>query len=211
MKRNNHSIVQVCKENEVNAFIPTNTALSLYMPMPTQGATKISKIMTKKLETVGSTSSAQEVAIKMRDKQVSSIVVMDDRFGIPLGIVTERDLARKVCVTDKNSTQLLASQVMSFPLITVNADLSSSDAADLMLKNKVRHLLVISKDSKQTMDNNEALENKDLIRPVGIITTTDFIKFSLISDTDSDKDVNEDKKTEEILEYYRNDPDHPGL
>jgi len=196
------------KENEVNAFIPTNTTLSLYMPMPTQGATKISKIMTKKLETVGSTSSAQEVAIKMRDKQVSSIVVMDDRFGIPLGIVTERDLARKVCVTDKNSTQLLASQVMSFPLITVNADSSSSDAADLMLKNKVRHLLVISKDSKQTMDNNEALENKDLIRPVGIITTTDFIKFSLTPDTDSDKDVNEDKKTEEILEYYRNDSNH---
>ena len=63
--------------------------------MPTQEATKISKIMTKKLETVGSNSSAQEVAIKMRDKQVSSIVVMDDRFGIPLGIVTERDLARK--------------------------------------------------------------------------------------------------------------------
>ena len=208
MKRNNHSIVQVCKENEVNAFIPTNTALSLYMPMPTQGATKISKIMTKKLETVGSTSSAQEVAIKMRDKQVSSIVVMDDRFGIPLGIVTERDLARKVCVTDKNSTQLLASQVMSFPLITVNADLSSSEAADLMLKNKVRHLLVISKDSKQNMDSNEALEDKDLIKPVGIITTTDFIKFSLISDTDSDKDVNEDKKTEEILKYYRNDSDH---
>lgn len=173
--------------------------------MPTQGATKISKIMTKKLETVGSNSSAQEVAIKMRDKKVSSIVVMDDRFGIPLGIVTERDLARKVCVTDKNSTQLLASQVMSFPLITINEDSSSSDAADLMLKTKVRHLLVISKGSKQNIENTEALENKDIIKPVGIITATDFIKFSVTSDTDSDKDVNEDKKTEEILEFYRND------
>ena len=177
--------------------------------MPTQGATKISKIMTKKLETVGSTSSAQEVAIKMRDKQVSSIVVMDDRFGIPLGIVTERDLARKVCVTDKNKYSIISKPSMPFPLITVNADLSSSEAADLMLKNKVRHLLVISKDSKQNMDNDDALEDKDLIKPVGIITTTDFIKFSLISDTDSDKDVNEDKKTEEILKYYRNDSDHP--
>lgn len=176
--------------------------------MPTQEATKISKIMSKKLETVGSNSSAQEVALKMRDKQVSSIVVMDDRFGIPLGIVTERDLARKVCVTDKNSTQLLASQVMSFPLITVNADSSSAEAADLMLKNKVRHLLVISKDSKQMMNDNEALEDKDLIKPVGIITTTDFIKFSLTSNADSDKDVNEDKKTEEILKYYRNDTNH---
>ena len=205
MKRNNHSIVQVCKENEVNAFIPTNTTLYLYMPMPTQGATKISRIMTKKLETVGSSSTAHEVAIKMRDKQVSSILVMDDRYGIPLGIVTERDLARKVCVTDKNSTQLLASQVMSFPLITVNANSSSLDAADLMLKNKVRHLLVVSKDSNQSMDKNEALEDKDLIKPVGIVTATDFIKFSVTSDTDSDKDTNEDKKTEKILEYYRND------
>lgn len=175
------------------------------MPMPTQGATKISRIMTKKLETVGSSSTAHEVAIKMRDKQVSSILVMDDRYGIPLGIVTERDLARKVCVTDKNSTQLLASQVMSFPLITVHADSSSLDAADLMLKNKVRHLLVVSKDSNQSMDKNEALEDKDLIKPVGIVTATDFIKFSVTSDTDSDKDTNEDKKTEKILEYYRND------
>jgi CBS domain-containing protein len=97
---------------------------------------------------------------------------------------------------------------MSFPLITVNANSSSLDAADLMLKNKVRHLLVVSKDSNQSMDKNEALEDKDLIKPVGIVTATDFIKFSVTSDTDSDKDTNEDKKTEKILEYYRNDSNH---
>ena len=66
---------------------------------------------------------------------------------------------------------------MSFPLITVNANSSSLDAADLMLKNKVRHLLVVSKDPNQSMDKNEALEDKDLIKPVGIVTAEGFYKI----------------------------------
>ncbi|MGE3399062.1 MAG: cyclic nucleotide-binding/CBS domain-containing protein [Candidatus Nitrosocosmicus sp.] len=171
--------------------------------------------MTKKLETIGSTSSAQDVAIKMRDKQVSSVLVMDERYGIPLGIVTERDLARKVCVTDKNSTQLLASKVMSFPLIKVNAEVSTLEAADLMLENKVRHLLVVSNISSQTkvenendtVEKEEEEEDKDLLKPVGIITPMDFIRFNLVTPTATDlpKDSQEDNDTERILEYYKND------
>ncbi len=175
--------------------------------MPIRKKTKISDIMTKKLETIGSSSSAQDVAIKMRDKQVSSILVMDERYGIPLGIVTERDLARKVCVTDKNSTQLLASKVMSFPLIKVNADVSTLEAADLMLKNRVRHLLVVSTETSQDKDENDFNEDKDLIKPVGIITPMDFIRYNLMAPTDVSlsKDSEEDSETERILEYYKND------
>ena len=182
--------------------------------MPIHKTTKVSEIMTKKLETIGSTSSAQDVAIKMRDKQVSSVLVMNERYGIPLGIVTERDLARKVCVTDKNSTQLLASKVMSFPLIKVNAEVSTLEAADLMLENKVRHLLVVSNISPQTKVENEndmvekeEEEDKDLLKPVGIITPMDFIRFNLVTPTATDlpKDSQEDNDTERILEYYKND------
>jgi signal-transduction protein with cAMP-binding, CBS, and nucleotidyltransferase domain len=175
--------------------------------MPIHRTTKISEIMTKKLETIGSSSSAHDVAIKMRDKQVSSIVVMDERYGIPLGIVTERDLARKVCITDKNSTQVLASKVMSFPLIKVNADVSTLEAADLMLKNKVRHLLVVSTESTtQESNENDIIEDKDLLKPVGIITPMDFIRSNLVTPTaDLHKESQEDNDTERILEYYKND------
>ena len=176
--------------------------------MPIHRTTKVGEIMTKKLETIGSSSSAHEVAIKMRDKQVSSVLIMDERYGIPLGIVTERDLARKVCVTDKNSTQLLASKVMSFPLIKVDAEVSTLEAADLMLKNKVRHLLVVSTESSQSRDENEndMAEDKDLFKPVGIITPMDFIRFNLVTpSTDLPKDGQEDNDTERILEYYKND------
>lgn len=175
--------------------------------MPIHRTTKISEIMTKKLETIGSSSSAHDVAIKMRDKQVSSILVMDERYGIPLGIVTERDLARKVCITDKNSTQVLASKVMSFPLIKVNADVSALEAADLMLKNKVRHLLVVSTEfTTQELNENDLTEDKDLLKPVGIITPMDFIRSNLVAPTaDLDKESQEDNDTERILEYYKND------
>ena len=146
-------------------------------------------------------------AVKMRDKQVSSILVVDDRDGTPQGIVTERDLSTKVCVSDKCSKELLVSQIMSSPLITVNADSSPSDAADLMLKNKVRHLLVIVKESNQDTNKKE-VENYERIikKPVGIITPMDFTRFKVSTTADPDtKDDDEDNGIEKILDYYRND------
>jgi CBS domain-containing protein len=174
--------------------------------MPTQRATRISDLMTKKVETIGSSSSAQDAAIKMRDKQVSSILVMDDRDGTPQGIVTERDLSRIVCVSDKSSKELLASQIMSSPVITVNADSSPSDAADLMLKNKVRHLLVIVIEPNQGRNKEEVADAEGIIKPVGIITPMDFTRFKVTATSDRDTDDDdEDNGIAKILDYYRND------
>ena len=61
--------------------------------------TTIGEIMTQKLETIDASKTAQEAAKKMSDKNVSSLVVMD-RADKPIGIVTERDLVRQVCVND---------------------------------------------------------------------------------------------------------------
>ena len=59
----------------------------------------INDIMRKKLETIEELASVQEAAKKMKDKNVSSLVVIDGN-GRPEGLVTERDLARKVCIND---------------------------------------------------------------------------------------------------------------
>ena len=169
--------------------------------------TKISDIMVSRLETIGSFSSAQEAAIKMRDKQVSSVLVIDDKDGTPIGIVTERDLSRKVCVCDRSSKELLAIQIMSSPLITINADSSPSDAADLMLKNKVRHLLVVMPESSQDKNRRESTDDVYVLKPIGIITPMDFTRFE-VTDTLSDQndiDNNEDNAVEGILQHYRND------
>jgi len=51
--------------------------------------------MTKKLESIEGTASVQETAKKMNDTNVSSLLIVDNE-GNPLGLVTERDLARKM-------------------------------------------------------------------------------------------------------------------
>jgi predicted transcriptional regulator len=51
----------------------------------------ITNILRKKLESIEETTNIQEAAKKMKDKNVSSLVVVDMR-GKPVGLVTERDL-----------------------------------------------------------------------------------------------------------------------
>src|SRR6478609_11221290 len=104
----------------------------------------ISDIMRKKLETIEEMASVQEAAKKMKDKNVSSLVVIDVN-GKLKGLVTERDLARKVCINDVRTSTVTNKEIMSSPLITINAASSPSIAADMMLQNNVKHLLVVDK------------------------------------------------------------------
>jgi CBS domain-containing protein len=142
----------------------------------------ISDIMRKKLETIEEMASVQEAAKKMKDKNVSSLVVVDTN-GKPQGLVTERDLARKVCINDVRTSTVTNKEIMSSPLITINAASSPSIAADMMLQNNVRHLLVVD-------------EKDNANKPVSIITPRDFTRYQ-------EYVANEDKDAiEKILEYY---------
>lgn len=118
--------------------------------------------MTEKLETIIITGSAQDAAKKMSDKDVSSLVVTDNN-NKPVGIITERDLVRKVSVKDVNSSNVLIEDILSSPLVTIDSKLTIEGAADTMVNNKVRHLLVV--------------DNNNINRPIGVITATDFASY----------------------------------
>ena len=60
------------------------------------------------------------------------------------GIVTERDLVRRV-MAQKKTLETKVSEVMSNPLITIEKDSSLRDAARIMVKNKIRRLPVTKK------------------------------------------------------------------
>jgi CBS domain-containing protein len=121
--------------------------------------TTVGQLMTERLETISPSDTAQEAAKKMRDKKVSSLVVTDVEDK-PIGIVTERDLVRQVCTKVINSNDVIVQHIMSSPLATIDANSSVEVAADIMIQNKVRHLLVVD-------------ENKVL----GIITPSDFTGY----------------------------------
>ena len=125
----------------------------------------VGEIMTKKLETIAISNSAQEAAKKMRDKNISSLLVIDNtnNNSKPIGIVTERDLVRKVCVNDASSKHTMVQDITSSPLVTIDTISSVEVAADVMTQNKVRHLLVV--------------EDNDVNKPLGIITPGDFTDY----------------------------------
>ena len=128
--------------------------------MSSSAATTVGQLMTKKLETINPSNTAQEAAKKMRDKKVSSLVVTD-RGDEPIGIVTERDLVRQVCTKDVNSNAVIVHHIMSSPMVTIDANSSVEVAADIMIQDKVRHLLVME-------DENKVL---------GIVTSSDFLGY----------------------------------
>jgi len=103
---------------------------------------RVSDMMTKKLEAIEGTASVQEAAKKMKDSYVSSLVVVDGE-GKPQGLVTERDLVRKVCINDVRTSAVTNKEIMSSPLITIDSDSSPSKAAYMMLQSNVKHLLVV--------------------------------------------------------------------
>ena len=118
--------------------------------------------MTQKLVTIGASNSAQEAAIKMRENDTSSLVVIDEN-NKAVGIVTERDLVTRVCVYGASSKTAKLEHVMSSPVVTIDALSSVEVAADIMNQNGVRHLLVA--------------EDEDISKPLGIISTSDFVRY----------------------------------
>ena len=140
--------------------------------------------MRKKLVTIDESSSVQESANRMKDKNVSSLIVVDanDR---PLGLITERDLVRKVCIHDVPTSKIINRDIMSSPLISIESKSSQSEAVDIMLQNNVRHLLVV---------DNESSENVN--KPIGIVTPLDFTRSEGYEGSDDNDTI------EKLLEYY---------
>jgi signal-transduction protein with cAMP-binding, CBS, and nucleotidyltransferase domain len=121
----------------------------------------IGELMTEKLETINVLNTAQEAAAKMTDKNISSLAVVDDD-GRPAGIVTERDFVRRICAIDKPSSKVKVQEITSSPVKTVNTGTSIGEAADIMVRNKIRHILVTDRDYK---------------KPIGIVSTTDIVAY----------------------------------
>jgi len=149
-----------------------------------QKLTAIHEIMSNKLQTIEESSSVQDAAKKMREKTISSLVVVNSS-NKPVGIITERDMVRNICANDSSSKKTNVRDILSDVLVTTDALSEVGVAADLMIQNKVRHLLVVEED--------------DINKPIGIITPTDFagyLKENLNMDNVNAKIIESLKETE---------------
>jgi CBS domain-containing protein len=138
----------------------------------------ISEIMTTNMEFIDMTENAQKAAKKMKEKRISSLLVVDntkknkkEEEEEPVGIVTERDLVNRVCAEGISGREVSVREIMSSPIATVEGQATIETAADLMLSNKVRHLLVIDEQTG---------------KPMGIIAPSDLNRY-LRANMDTDE------------------------
>jgi CBS domain-containing protein len=128
----------------------------------------VSDFMTRKVKIITENETMRQACKLMYQHNIGSIVILKEgeissnttRKEIPVGIVTERDIARMIGFSAQFFADMPVS-VMNKPLITVNPYTSVKDAVSLMEQKDIRRLPVVDDDKGQM---------------VGIITAKDILK-----------------------------------
>ncbi len=77
----------------------------------------------------------------MAEKGIGSLVVMEDQEL--LGIMSERDYARKVIIKGRSSESTAVSEIMTANVITTSSSETVNDCMSVMTEKKIRHLPVV--------------------------------------------------------------------
>jgi CBS domain-containing protein len=111
-------------------------------------ACKIRSILSKKTGPVWSTSPSAcvyEALEIMAEKEIGALLVLDKQ-GTMLGVLSERDYARKVILQGRSSKETAVSEIMSSPAIFVSPDFTIGVCMRIITENRIRHLPVLEND-----------------------------------------------------------------
>jgi CBS domain-containing protein len=104
---------------------------------------KIRDIMTDNVECCTLLDNVFEVAVKMKELNVGAIPIVDqDKI---VGMITDRDIVVRG-VAEKHPGSTKVEDIMSSKLITINADATTKEAAELMAEHQIRRLPVVEGD-----------------------------------------------------------------
>jgi len=95
----------------------------------------------KTVHTIAPTASVFDAVKLMADKNIGAVVVAD--AGRIVGLVTERDYARKVVLMSKSSRDIPVSEIMTAQVKCVSPERSSEECLAVMTENRFRHLPVL--------------------------------------------------------------------
>ncbi len=134
-------------------------------------------VMTRKVQSVAPGATLKECAETMAKTDIGSVLIIEKEKLV--GLITEKDIVRKVVSKGKNPLTLKVREIMVRKLITGSPDDDIHDAMDLMSQNSIRHLPILEKG-----------------KLIGIVTMKDIIRvepelFNLVVEK---MDVQEERK-----------------
>jgi len=119
----------------------------------------VSEVMSFPVITATKDATVYDIANIMKEKNIGAVVIVEGNE--PVGIVTERDIVKRVVSKNLKPKDVLAEEVMSKKIVTISQNASITEAAKIMATHGVKRLPVV--------------ENGEL---VGIITQSDIVKVS---------------------------------
>ncbi|HWS19069.1 MAG TPA: CBS domain-containing protein [Nitrososphaera sp.] len=117
--------------------------------------------------------SALDVAKLMAKNRIGSVVVIEGDIKRPVGMITERDIIKKVTAQNKSADQVAVRHIMSSPLITVKSIDSIDTAAETIAGNRVKRLVVLEQDGSMV----GILSVSDIAKKLAKILTQDYSRY----------------------------------
>ncbi len=102
---------------------------------------KVKEIMSYPAITEDENASVAKIMKHMELSRIGAVVITEG--SKPVGITVDHDIAAKVMVKDRDPGEMKAKEIMSSPLITVEADASVEEACGLMATKGLRRLPAI--------------------------------------------------------------------
>ena len=103
--------------------------------------TQVRDIMEKNVITIDHTKNALDASVILKEKEISFLVILKE--GKPEGIVSERDIVRKIAAEDIKSSQIQLEEIMSKNFKWVEPETDVEHAVQKMLNNNIRRLIVL--------------------------------------------------------------------
>ncbi len=146
---------------------------------------RVEDVMIENVVTIEANTPVKKAVEIMNKHEIGCLIVT--KGDKPIGILTERDMLKRVLAKSRNPETTMVSEIMTVPVIEISPATSLEEAAKLMFDHNVKKLPVVSGG-----------------KLVGLVTLTDLARFQPKIIRILKRIINENtpKRMKKVVDYY---------